>query len=340
MSNTTHRKIPQALYRHLKRPTWGLAVTAWQRGDKRAYQFEDGNMRVFKRGFFRMLEEVDPPADRTREVLERLGRASARTELFGDRKDELIPIDEQIAYFGELYSGGFVGEAWTTEMRGGGKRVLKRHRDAAIMRARESWAAPRLEAMIEDGHHDAVVDALHEVLAHTNLVSATKLEPLRRASSSERERIAVALQALLHGKGELAARFREFVQAIGSASWELATAPLALFDPQYHLCVKTSVLNQQAVWMAPRLKRSSKPTAALYLRYLKMARDVAKRLEASGFAPRDLLDLHDFIFVTLRPKAREELVARCRANDAAPVVSAVPAAKHAALPGEYERLAA
>lgn len=321
MSNMTHRETPPSLYRHRKRPSWGLAVSAWNRGDKRAYQFEDGNMRIFKRGFFRLLEEVDPPADRSREVLERLGRAAARTELFSRKNVELIPIEEQISYFGELYAGGFAGEAWTTEMRGGGKRVLKRHRDAVITRAREELAAPRLDAMIDAARYDAVVDALLDVLAQTNLVSAAKLKPLRRAGMAERTRIAIALRRLLHGDEGLPGRFDEFVRAIGEPSWDLATAPLALFDPEHHVCVKTSVFNQQAIWMAPRLKRSSKPTANLYQRYLKMACDVAKRLEASGFAARDLLDVHDFIFVTLRPKAREELVERRSASNASKPVT-------------------
>ena len=37
---------PQALYQHIKRKDWGLAIMAWQRDDRRAYQFEDGKLRT------------------------------------------------------------------------------------------------------------------------------------------------------------------------------------------------------------------------------------------------------------------------------------------------------
>lgn len=312
---TSPEDSPQVLYRHVKRPRWGLAMLAWDDNhDKRGYQFEDGKLRIFKRGFYRLLEEVDPPADRAQRVLERLGRATERLEAVKNSKSNvLIPIAEQIAYFKEQYPDGFAGDSWTAKMRGrGAKKALKRHRDPVVKRARKLLAQKRLERLIEARQYDEVIEALVDVLGRTSLVTAGKLEPLRRAFGRQREAIAVALQRLLHGDGPLDSRFDDFVRSTGEPSWELATAPMALVHPEEHVCVKPSVFNQQALWMAPRLERTPHPTAQAYHRYRRMALAVSDLLVAAGVEPLDLLDLHDFIYVTLRPAARKLLAARGR----------------------------
>ena len=66
--------LPPALYAHTKGQKWGLAILAWERGPCRGYQFEDGVLRIFKEGFYEMLEEVDAPADKAARVIAELRR--------------------------------------------------------------------------------------------------------------------------------------------------------------------------------------------------------------------------------------------------------------------------
>ena len=47
-------------YRHRMRPKWGLAILAWDTGDKRGFQFEDGQVRIIKDGFYDLMIEVEP----------------------------------------------------------------------------------------------------------------------------------------------------------------------------------------------------------------------------------------------------------------------------------------
>lgn len=315
---TTSAQNSQILYRHTKRPGWGLAVVAWDQVDKRGYQFEDGKLRVFTHDFYRMLEEVDPPADQTRRVLEQLGRAMGRREAVRSKGGVLVPVAEQIAYFKEQYPDGFSGDAWTRKMRGdGAKTVLKRHRDPTLTRARERLAPKKLKRLINARQYDAVVDSLVDVLEQTNLVTSGKLGPLRSATQRRREAIALALPQLLYGEGPFASRFDELVRGIGEPSWELATAPMALVYPEAHACIKPGVFNQQALWMAPHFAHSRRPTGETYQRYLKMALAVSRLLEEAGVPPRDLLDVHDFIDLTLRPATRKLLAERGREHSAA-----------------------
>jgi hypothetical protein len=319
-----HNETRQALYVHERRPRWGYAVLAYDHLDKRGFQFEDGKLRVFKRGYYQLLREVDPPIDKRLPVLEHLNRALGRREASraaGNPKELLIPFTEQIAHFQEQHPEGFCGKAWRSKMRGvGAKRPLKRHRDHVVRLAREQLSDEALTRLIEAGQHHTVLEALIAVLEQTSLVTAAKLKPLKEAALYRRPEIAAALRELLYGEGPLESRFKRFATSM-DGSWELATAPLALVHPEQYVCVRPSVFKQQAIWMAPQLQHTRGPDARCYLRYLKMVRTIRAQLEGAGLKPQDGLDLHDFIYLTLRPAARKAIVERvkARARKPAPV---------------------
>lgn len=305
----------QALYVHEKRPRWGFAVLAYDHGETRGFQFEDGKLRVFKLGYFKLLREVDPPIDKRWPVLEHLNRTLGRHEARKSMgsSELLIPLAEQVALFKEQHPEGFAGEAWKKKMRGvNASRPLKRHRDPVVKLARERLSAEALASLLAAERHEEVLQALIEVLEQTSLVTASNLKPLREAPPYRRPGIAEALHDLLHGEGALEPRFERFVGSLDGPSWELATVPLALLQPEQHVCVKPSVFKQQAIRMAPRLEHARRPEARCYGRYLKMTRAVGKQLEAAGLSPQDLLDVHDFIYDTLRPAARKRLAARVK----------------------------
>ena len=60
------------VYVHRKRPQWGYAIVAWEKGDKRGYQFEDGQLRVFKDAFYGLFDRVDPSGAGAVELVEEL----------------------------------------------------------------------------------------------------------------------------------------------------------------------------------------------------------------------------------------------------------------------------
>lgn len=301
----------QVLYRHRKCPQWGLAVLAWENIDKRGYQFEDGNLRVFKSGFYTLLEDVEPPADQSRRVLEFLNRTLGRSQAVAkaaSRDVVLIPFTDQVTYFKAQYPGGFLDKVWLEKIRGDGvARPLKRHRNPALARAKEQLSASALDRMIADQDHAGVINALTEVLEQTNLVTATKLKPLSSALHYHQQTIALAVRELLHGEEDFSPRFSSWVNSMGKPSWELATAPLALINPGEHICVKPSVFEQQALWLSPRLRHVRLPRGETYQHYLKMAVAIFEQLESAELKPQDLMDVYDFIDVTLRPATRKLL---------------------------------
>ena len=92
-----------------------------------------------------------------------------------------------------------------------------------------------------------------------------------------------------------------------SVSWLLATALPALVKPQEHMCIRASAFSHQLAWLAPRVQLSKEPGGRMYARVREVALSLRAALEARELAPRDLLDVHDFIWETLRPAARKRI---------------------------------
>jgi hypothetical protein len=317
-NNEAQKELKTTLYRHTKRDQWGLAILAWEHEGKRGYQFEDGTLRVLKRGYYHLMCEVDRPADITQRVLGRLNRALGRHEAGKKRNlDRLISFDDQLTLFRDEFPQGFRGEKWRKKMRGvDAGQQLKRHREPAVRAAQSLLAPESLTRMIEAGDFEAVLQELVRLLKQTNLVRPNQLGPLE-IPPHRQERFALALRDLLHGDGPFRDRFGRWVQVLGPCSWELATTPAALHGPAEHVCVQPRSFRDQAVWMAPRLEHSKEPDAETYLRYHAMAGAVRAQLEEEGLQPADLLDVHDFICSTLRPAARKRLDERADEESAA-----------------------
>jgi hypothetical protein len=66
-------------------------------------------------------------------------------------------------------------------------------------------------------------------------------------------------------------------------------------------------MRKQALQMLPEFAYGNTPTAPLYTRFSELARKVREALEHAGLAPRDYLDVHDFIAETMRPSAKRLL---------------------------------
>ncbi|MEM6992532.1 MAG: hypothetical protein AAF721_18605, partial [Myxococcota bacterium] len=209
-------------------------------------------------------------------------------------------------------------------------------REPAIKRGQDGLNKDSIEALVEAGQAGSVIERACEVLDKTDLVTKSQVDPLR--STTRDSRLAQALLDFLHGETDLETRFAMLCRALATAtrkppSWQLATALGALVHPANHVCVRPSVFAAQARTMAPRLRASKSPTSAAYVGYVEMAQKIEAELTKEGLEPRDLLDIHDFIWVTLRPAANE-ILERIRAEAAAPPPEPEAAAAPAAAEGE------
>jgi hypothetical protein len=301
------------LFRHVKRPQWGLAILAFEKGDNRAYQFEDGRLRKFKRGYFDLMKPASSKRRTNEAVIADLQAALGVDPTPRKTLSPVAPFEAQVDLFSTLYPEGFQGERWSEEHRGttGGRR-LKRHRNHVIAAAGETLAAERVAEWQSKGDFRGLTAAFLELLAGTNLVSARHVKTLRGMDDAESEHFAEAGASLLHGSGDFGPRFREWVGVLrdalgGKPSWRMATALPALVEPNEHVCVRHSAFIRQAAVVAPTSKYTRRARVGSYRNFRRVAQGVRARLEAAGQEPRDFLDVHDFIWTTLRSSAIEHL---------------------------------
>ena len=58
------------LYVHSKRSQWGMSILVYEGEGQRRYQFQDGQLRTFKDGYYQLLEPVVNPPDAAEIVAE------------------------------------------------------------------------------------------------------------------------------------------------------------------------------------------------------------------------------------------------------------------------------
>lgn len=319
-SNMTHESGEEnhdVLCRHTARPQWGLALLVWDTGEKRGYQFEDGRLRIIKKGYYELLVEEVLPPEHALGIIEtlrrRLGWKDEPVKRASRSRHDVVQLQHQIELFGILYPKRFQGTRWAREKRGiDVPRSLKRHREQAILSAKRFFSKDRLEALITAEKYSLIVDSMREICAETDLVTKAQTSPLMELSESDERDLAKALYELLHNENRLAISFERFVSTLARAggkspSWELATVFLALFKPKEHICVRPSTMRKQAMQISSALKVPRVPSAPDYERLRALAEKVRDHHIKAENRPRDLLDIRDFMVVTLTPKSIEQM---------------------------------
>jgi hypothetical protein len=312
--------VPPALYAHTKGQHWGLAILAWERGPCRGYQFEDGVLRVFKEGFYQLLEEVDAPADKAARIIAelRLKLGDAAPPSQGHTEPPAAPglsFDDQVHAFRTRFPGGFDDAGWISRHRGApGARRAKGHAEAAFADAQSVLAVDVLDSALAEERGHTIAAAAIGVLERTSLLNTAQIEPLRTLPSVRLASFGQTLRELLYGEEACELRFERFVAAMSALrrpgpSWQLASALPALVRPDEHVCVRPATFRAQARWMAPRLLLPATPSGPLYVRLVEMARVVKSSLEREGLVPRDFMDVHDFMVMSLAPSVKPAVLA-------------------------------
>ena len=186
----------------------------------------------------------------------------------------------------------------------------KSHREPTLRDAATALGRQGLDDVLARDDHDHVLNDVATLLASTDLVPVRQAQTLMTLPVELRRGVAEALHAMLHGEDRYGPRFQAWVLALREAlgaqpSWWLATAPSALLHPNEHVCVRPSTFKRQAALFAPTRIYSTRPRHRSYANFREVAETTREWLVDAGLRPRDLLDVHDFIWVTLRPAAAQ-----------------------------------
>lgn len=299
MTELSETEFP-SLFAHGSRKDWGLSVLAGERDGKRSYLFESGEERTMGSGAYDMMRKVAALDAEQQAVLARLTALVARRHGAPDPSKTVgASLLEQLAALHRDVPQGFADPAWQTENRAG------RLRGARLTEAQSLLSLKALDPLLKAQQFDAVWAAVTKVLRATELVPADQLKPV--AGGTGLSAIAGAVRELLYGTGALEQRIDRFVAAYETTfhrapRWETATALPALVFPADHVLVDVAAFRKQLKALGAKGTLPPRPTGAAYARCANAARVIASKLAENGEVPQDMLDVHDFVRFSMKPK--------------------------------------
>ena len=296
-----------SLFAHKNRKDWGVGVLAWEADGKRGYLFDNGQERTMASGFFEMMRRVEQPNAEQSAAYAKLQRILAARAKANDSARRGATFADHVERFRETYADGLQDAKWLVEVRGeGAEHRAPRHRDAAIAEAKEQLSAVALDALITAQKHEQLWNLVTSVLGHTDLVPAAQLRKPKGATVEQQRALAVAVRELLYGKTPYEQRFERYLAALAGfygepARWEIATAPSAIVHPADHVCVQPGVFRQHLKATGSSGTVAARPGNTAYAKLLVNIRFVGTQLTGQDEAPRDLLDVLDFMRIALKP---------------------------------------
>jgi hypothetical protein len=306
-----HRDRDIPVYRHAKRPQWGLAVLSWEGEDKRKFLFADGETRTIKLEYCGLMKEIGKVPDKEQDVvkglLAKVGDDAPIASTAAPEIEEVVgegqrtpTFDEQVRWFRTEYPDGFEDPDWEDEVRGMAAPADGPSLDRAIKAALETLERNRVKGADAKAIRAAGAAVL-DLVEWTNSDDVAAIVKKRGKTVAPFGR---ALDDLLHGTGSYAGRFDAWVSAckdlLGhNPSWEMVTALPALLSPQEHCIVHPDAMSRQARWFDPRLRIPEAPNARIYTRVLELTRMVHGALRKAGQKPQDLFDTCEFVRLSL-----------------------------------------
>lgn len=303
---------------HRGYPEWGRGVMIWEKATKRGYVFEDGQIRLFKKGFYHFLEAQDIPLEEAKVIVGELQRIATRrgmqiaqTEQRKDasksRSESSVSLADQIWFFHREYPDGFADSGWVSDVRRR-DNPLKRHREPVCEAVQAKLSAEEVASL----DAEEVLDRWCEIMETSDLLTRKQLDTLSSLKEEGQRTVGEALAELLHGEESLSIRLERWINALhrglGAPTWSLATLPLATAHPEEHAYVRRSVVVRLTRLRGYSLPK--RPSAPAYRRTQEILQRLASELAEQGEEARDLLDIYDFVRVTLRPKAQEAMAER------------------------------
>lgn len=292
------------LYQHSLRPDWGVAVLAHEGDGKRHYLFQDGCRRALAQGFDALMTRIAQPSPEQHATFARLSKLAVTRPLHERSEGVSSGTDDfetRLTRLHRLFPAGLSDPKWVHDFRTTGVGSAL-GRDAAVESARTQLSTQKLDALLSARRPEEAWELALSVLRESGLLRPAHLK-LRAPSGEPLHELVVALRGLLSEEGPYAPRFDRYLRALAAAlgkapSWELATATPALFFARDQVYVELANFRRLVKAGKTRHAIPQQPSGAAYAVTLGLARSLARKLTEHGDAPRDFLDVRDFMTLT------------------------------------------
>ena len=303
-----------ALFTHLNRTDWGVSVLSGQRDGKRRYLFESGEERTMGAGPLDMMRKVEQPSSDQRATYARLVALLAKREKRTEppAAPGATAVVKQLERFHKKYTNGFFGKEWKSDKT---SMHARQARGALVAKAQDDFSKEALSKLERSERFDASWNLVVASLSESGLIPGVQL---RTATLPDQQRaLSGGVLDLLHGTETYERRFDRFVGVYEVVfreppTWETATALPALVTPLEHVHVEPVAFRKQLKALSRYSSFGARPAGSAYVRCLTMAQALANMLAERGEVPRDLLDVHDFIRVSINAPTKAEASAPTR----------------------------
>jgi hypothetical protein len=278
--------------RHPGVPEWGLGevLDVPKGGEVRVFFVEAGEKTLALR---HVTLEIVPFEQAQHAVLDNLARGKkggfSRYRSFAQSRGGFL----------QKFPEGFYDEQYLAEERD--------YKVEAHELAQTELGQTELNTLIGANDHEEVCRRALRVVNKTNLIFPQEKMALRDGvkSSEGQSAFATALHGMLHGEGDLQARFEVISSAlsgIGAAKWPTVTYLPFIFDPVQHMFVKPMVTQRAAETSGFDIAYQPELNWHTYHRVLEFSRYLFDELEDQK--PRDMIDVQSFIWCIDPGKAR------------------------------------
>ncbi len=297
------------VFRHPKRPDWGMGIVAQDLPDLICTVFESGRTAKFFKTALPIVMVDLPDAERATLYarLKRSNPASGKRAAARKPKIALVEatsFEHQLSIFAGMFPKGFLDPDFILQERAPASGPKAKGHEAATVLAQDLLSRVKLMKAIEGQRFPEILASAVSVAKATSNMAHPQFEvaPLAAMEIEHQEKFALALLGVLHGEGDYAPRFDAFVASLPTPFWTLATIFSALVRPGEHFFAKPKIEQRQAKILGIEEPPGGVPTHEGYLRYLAVGEAVRAGLVKAGQQPRDLLDVYSFIAATLSAK--------------------------------------
>lgn len=296
LNDTAEAEFP-GLFRHRTRADWGVSVLSGERDGKRTYLFEGGEERLLGREGIDMMVKISPLSPEQQSTLARLTALVARRQgVPASSKAAGAILLDQITLLRRAFPRGMADSAWQSDKRAAHARA------ALVPEAQKSLSLNSLDSRLKAQQFDAIWADATQLLGDAGWVPADQLKPAPAPGVAS---LAGAVRELLHGSATIEQRVDRFSTTFKAAlgrppRWETCTGLLTLLTPDSHVLVDLASFRNLLKLLGSKGALPHSPSGAGYVRCLNAARMVASKLVELGEAPRDLLDVHDFVRFSLQ----------------------------------------
>jgi Protein of unknown function (DUF3553) len=290
--------------RNAKSPEWGLGeVLADEYEGKVDVFFEDKGvvkLQLEDAKIIRVFGE-DAESDFLVALITKYKAGQGKRLPLGKQKPGFIPFPKAVQNFLSYFPNGFMDPKY---LEGGNSE--RAYKLSASKSMREALGRDIFSDLLGQGKFEDICDRAKSVVNKTNLIDSHEKMALADGLATEehQKRFAESLWALLYSSDQIQPRFKQFADTlveINAAKWPIATYFLFITFPDDHMFLKPEVTKNAANVLGTEINYRPELNWLTYSLVLKLAKEVRDKLVKDGrpmLAPRDMIDVQSFIWVT------------------------------------------